>query len=86
MADVSVLHLAGHVAVVPLANIAVPEALAVFVQHQKSQRKNPLKEVVNARQRPKRGRSAVELQSRVQVIVGSMRRIRNDQDTVQTSL
>ncbi|MBI2284112.1 MAG: hypothetical protein HYU71_10415 [Bacteroidetes bacterium] len=72
MAGVSVLHPAGLVAVVPLANIAVQEAHAVFVQHQKSQRKNPLKEVVNARQLPKRERSVVELLSQDPVTAGSM--------------
>lgn len=72
MADVWVLRPAGLAVAAHLATIVVLEVPAVFVQHQKRQRKNPPKEAANVRLPPKKEVNAAE-QRRLEVIIaGSM--------------
>lgn len=72
MVDVWVLHPAGLAVAVHPAIIVAVGAPAVFVQHQKSQRKKPPKKVASAWQVPKKETNAPEQQRQEAIIVGNM--------------
>jgi len=72
MADVWVQHPAGLAVAVHLAIIVAVEVLVVFVRHQKSQKKKPLKKAASARQVPKKETNAVGQQRQEAIIAGNM--------------